>query len=156
MLSELIVEHNYCCNSLYALNHLVKYKIGIGYFALVPILNILLFIVAQRSTNEYIRFAYLTVLISLITFAITISIECSAVSSAVHYSRGALYTNISRNKISVSLKFKIRNIMERLSKSNIAFSVFDFFPMTQFEVYFFYTQIFAFSLLIYRLYDFKF
>lgn len=152
---QFVSKHNNCCKSLSALNILVKYKLAITYFCLIPIIDIGLLIALSDDTTNDMRIitSIIMALISLI--CVKFSLDFAALYQSANKCYTSLNSIISRNQFTISVndKISLSNIIERMSQTAISFTIYDFFPFNYYQLLQFYIEFIKFFFLMFSLYN---
>ena len=150
LLNEILRDHNQCSRYVYAVNQLFKLKLAIYYHFIIPAIDLFIVLMTSDSTTIQLRFVAFIVFLYVLIPGLLLNYALSSVSVSAHSPYSLLYSLINRNFANCPLKskFQIRAMLESLSSKPIAFTCFDFFPFTKFNLYFFITTCMSFFILI--------
>lgn len=132
---------------------LIKYKMAIGYFSLIPIVDSLLIIITLTSIAFQMRIILIIIFALLFVAIIKFSYEFASISSAAHSSYNKLNSIIVKISVSLKLKIDVCNMIERQAQTDIAVTVFDIIASTNNELYLFYGEMFKNFFLFISLYE---
>ena len=138
LLVSIMHEHNYLSNMTKQVNVTVKWVLFVIYYIATPALQISIYCVHHRATHPICRIFCAVIVIA---FSVNLSIPVilsTWITNSANKPNKQLKSFVAKNvnnKISLTLRLKIMNLMERLSGADIAFYCLDLFPMNNYEFY---------------------
>jgi uncharacterized membrane protein len=129
-LIKLLLEHNQVCLDLHQFNHFWKDYLAIKYLLLPLGIQLCTYVSLLAATNIPTRVMFLIGVIILLT---CLTIDCLS-ASFVHKKTHSCYQTLNRismdKRLSLRVKIKLNNYIQRLDGKSLSFTCFNLFNVT--------------------------
>jgi hypothetical protein len=149
----MLIKHNSYYIFLKSANKVVKSKLFIYYYVIMTCIAIYILLIQSNQTQPLFRYFLYFMLFWVLFVVSCLNTILSSVSLSIHKLYPLLCGLFAKHssKMNINLKYKLINLLEKLSKMGIGFTCYDCFTFCYFELFIFCFNLMSTYMLFYEL-----